>query len=79
MWSGEGSVAPRLEKAVFEALAMGRQMDIGSVETGKLADLVVLSADPAADIRNCRQIEWVIKGGTAYKPRELVRDESPRR
>lgn len=53
------------------ALAMGRQKDIGSVETGKLADLVVLNADPDVDVRNCRQIEWVIKGGTAYKPREL--------
>lgn len=54
------------------AVAMGRQTDIGSVETGKLADLLVLNADPGADVRNSRQIEWVIKGGTAYKPRELV-------
>ena len=57
---------------------MGRQKNIGSVEIGKLADLVVLNADPDVDIRNCRQIEWVIKGGTAYKPQELIlEDPSP--
>lgn len=60
------------------ALAIGRQEEIGSVETGKLADLVVLNADPGVDIRNCREIEWVIKGGTAYKPRELVFSEPSR-
>ncbi len=53
------------------AVALGRQEELGSVEVGKLADIVVLNADPAADVRNCREIEWVIKGGVAHRPQDL--------
>ena len=54
------------------ALALGRQAELGSIEVGKLADMVVLNADPTIDIRNCREIEWVIKGGTVHRSRELA-------
>ena len=37
--------------------------DLGTLEAGKLADFVVLTADPLADISNVRQIEAVYKGG----------------
>jgi imidazolonepropionase-like amidohydrolase len=36
---------------------------LGGIEAGKLADLVLLDADPLADIRNTRKIRAVIKGG----------------
>ncbi len=39
--------------------------DLGTLEAGKLADLVVLSADPLADIGNVRAIDTVYQGGTA--------------
>jgi imidazolonepropionase-like amidohydrolase len=38
---------------------------------GKLADLVVLDADPLADIRNIRRIHRVMKGGVLYDPAQL--------
>lgn len=41
---------------------------IGTVEPGHLADLVVLSADPLADIRNTRRIEMVIHQGRITRP-----------
>ena len=47
------------------AVAMGKEDEIGTVEVGKRADLVVLSRDPIADIRNARYIEWVMKDGAA--------------
>ena len=37
--------------------------DIGTVETGKYADLLLLDADPLVDIRNVRKIAAVFKGG----------------
>ena len=37
--------------------------DIGSIEPGKLADLLVIDGDPLADIRNARKVAAVYKGG----------------
>lgn len=42
---------------------LGHERELGSIEEGKLADLVLLSADPTADIDNAKQIEMVIKAG----------------
>ena len=36
---------------------------LGTVEPGKFADLVILDADPLADIRNIHQIAWVVQDG----------------
>jgi imidazolonepropionase-like amidohydrolase len=54
------------------AIALGVEDEIGTVEAGKLADMVVLRANPSANIRNARQIEWVIKGGVVFRPRDLL-------
>lgn len=42
---------------------LGRLDEMGTVEQGKLADLVLLNADPTADIDNAKQIHTVIKDG----------------
>ena len=39
---------------------------IGTIESGKLADLLILDADPLVDIGNARQINKVIKGGHVF-------------
>src|SRR5439155_17200818 len=53
------------------AQAMHRQDLFGTVEKGKQADLLVVAADPARDIRNLRQIRYVIKGGVVRAQSEL--------
>ena len=46
------------------ARAIGRGNEQGTVERGKLADLLVLDADPLADIHNISKVHLVFKGGT---------------
>lgn len=45
------------------ALFLGKQNELGTIEIGKLADMVLLGADPTADINNVKDILTVIKGG----------------
>lgn len=48
------------------ARAAGREKEMGSIEPGKLANFLVLTADPSADIANIRSIETVVKRGRAH-------------
>ncbi len=55
------------------ARAIGIEKDYGTIERGKFADLVILSANPAADIRNTQTIEYVMQGGKLYQREEPLR------
>ena len=48
------------------AKALGMDKDIGSLEPGKLADLVVYDKNPLDDIKNSESIRWVMKSGELY-------------
>jgi imidazolonepropionase-like amidohydrolase len=49
--------------ALAPAQFLGREKDFGTVERGKIADLVLLDADPLADIRNTQKIQAVVLNG----------------
>ncbi|HEX4738916.1 MAG TPA: amidohydrolase family protein [Allosphingosinicella sp.] len=51
---------------IMPATSLGYAHDVGSLEPGKLADLVVLDADPTMDIRNTDKIRDVMLGGRLY-------------
>jgi imidazolonepropionase-like amidohydrolase len=44
-----------------------RRDDIGTIATGNVADLVVLSADPLVDVRNVRRVERVVRRGMLHE------------
>ncbi len=70
LWSFvRGGMTPleALRAGTIEAArSLGYQADVGSLEVGKLADLVVLDADPTQDIRNSDKVSKVMLGGHLY-------------
>jgi imidazolonepropionase-like amidohydrolase len=50
---------------------LGKESSMGSVEKGKIADLVLLNADPTVDIANSTKIEAVVADGRLYDRAEL--------
>lgn len=52
---------------IYGAESLGLQQHIGSVEAGKLADLIVLDKNPLVDIRNTLSIRYVMKNGELYE------------
>ncbi len=54
---------------------LGLAAEVGTVEPGKLADLVVVDGNPLEDIRALGYVDWVVKGGHPYPVR--ARAEAP--
>jgi imidazolonepropionase-like amidohydrolase len=58
-----------LRTATINAARMiGREKDLGTIEAGKFADLVILDANPLQDVRNVTRIYRTLKGGVVYEP-----------
>jgi hypothetical protein len=51
---------------------MGQAATIGSIAPGKVADIVVLGANPADNIENIEKVETVFKDGVGYDPAKLI-------
>ncbi|MBY0343333.1 MAG: amidohydrolase family protein [Sphingomonadales bacterium] len=56
---------------IVPAQSLGMAKDIGSIEAGKLADLVILSDDPSQDIAHSDNIEKVMIGGRLYDAKTM--------
>jgi imidazolonepropionase-like amidohydrolase len=57
------------------AIAMGIEDKTGTIESGQVADLLVLAGDPTADVANFRRLEAVVRGGRFHAQMSLQRPE----
>ena len=58
---------------IVPARVMGLDKEVGTVEAGKRADVIILDGNPLESIRNIRKVEFVITNGTMYNCAELWR------
>jgi imidazolonepropionase-like amidohydrolase len=59
------------------ARVLGREADLGTVEAGKIADLLVLAADPTVDVAAFRRLTHVVRAGVLRSVAELAaRDQA---
>lgn len=63
---GESPMAALVSATRLNAEILGWADRIGSVEAGKLADLIAVAGDPLADIRVMEKVVFVMKGGAVY-------------
>ncbi|WP_160712948.1 DPP IV N-terminal domain-containing protein [Chitinophaga solisilvae] len=62
---------------IHAAEALGVADDLGAIEAGKLADMVVVDGDPLQDIRAAQSVSLVIKNGLLYSADALLHPYQP--
>ena len=65
------SLAVGAERFDIPALALGHEKEIGSIEVGKEADLIVIDGDPSKNISDIRKIVWVFKDGVGFNSQKI--------
>ncbi len=53
------------------AIALGFQNNIGTIEVGKSADLLIIDGDPSKNISDLRKVQYVFKSGVGYDSKKL--------
>ena len=72
-WAGIPPAAVLKAATINGARSLGVDDRLGSIEAGKLADLVVVSGDPLDDIKAARDVKFVIRDGVVHDPATLLR------
>jgi Amidohydrolase family len=70
--SGLPAAAALRAATLNNARTLRQEKQLGAISPGKLADIVLLSANPLENIHNTRKIELVIRGGRVCRPKEIL-------
>lgn len=75
LYEQAGIPAPKvLQLATLGAArVMKRDQELGSIEAGKLADVILVGGNPAAHVGDVRKVRTVVKGGVVYQTADLNR------
>lgn len=65
--NGESEMDAITAATSVNARILGLDDEIGSLEPGKLADVIAVLGDPLADITALERVSWVMKGGVVYR------------
>ncbi len=74
---GESPMAAIVSATQLNAEILGWSDRVGSVERGKLADIIAVSADPLEDITELQRVTFVMKGGVVYRNERVTRRAAP--
>ena len=74
-WKDDPSYIVRYDalKAATVNPAKALNLDVGTIEAGKLADLIMIDGDPLADVANLHKVKRVIVNGRVYELDQLLR------
>jgi imidazolonepropionase-like amidohydrolase len=66
--SGLPPIAAIRSATINAALMLGLESEIGSIEAGKVADIIIVDGNPVSNISDLHNLTWVIKGGEIRSP-----------
>ncbi len=72
-WGGLTPFQSLQTATINAAEALGMGADLGTIEAGRLADLLIVEGDPLADVRNARKVRAVIKNGEVFDLESLMK------
>jgi Amidohydrolase family len=75
LYEDAGIPAPKVLQlaTIGAARVMKRDQDLGTIEPGKLADVILVNGDPSAHISDIRRVRTVVKDGILYQTSDLYR------
>ena len=71
-WGGLTAIQSLTAGTLNGARLLGWDKRVGTIESGKLADIVAVAGNPLEDIHRTEQVSFVMKGGVIYRGQGVI-------